>query len=92
MSYVLLERVRLPQCSDSIRVTREHPLQFFEGVHCSAYTVYRYSLRVQKLSDLESLFKKPRSAAQDALERAGHLFQNKAKLHSDMDYCEESDS
>jgi hypothetical protein len=27
MSYVLLGRVRLPQCSDSSRVTREHPFQ-----------------------------------------------------------------
>ena len=39
MSYVLLGRVRLLQCSDSSRVTREHPFQFFEGVHCPAYAV-----------------------------------------------------
>ena len=54
--------------------------------------IIAYSLRVHKPFDLGILLKKPRSAAQDALERAGHLFQNKAKLHSDMDYCEESDS
>ena len=48
MSCVLLGRVRLPQCSDSSRVTREHPFQLSRVYiakriqYCISGTTYSY--------------------------------------------------